>query len=93
MATYERREVTARRVEFHVPTREPWGACWSDVQQAVYVAMTEMRKEGLLPETAVPADDAIRIHGTDESIVVVYERSAMQTPPPQSTTMATGAAT
>lgn len=73
VATFERREVTTRRVEFHVPTHEPWGACWAEVDKAMDAALTELREKGELAEYDIPSDDRIRIHGTDEAIVVAYD--------------------
>lgn len=76
MAIWERKEITSRRVEFHVPTNPPWGACWVEVQKAISAAMAEMRDSGLLWAEEVPADDRIRLLTTDESIVVYYEAVA-----------------
>ncbi len=69
MATYSRSERVIRRVEFHVPTYEPWGACWAEVYKAVNAAIAELRDAGIDP----PSDDQIRIHGADAEIVVAYE--------------------
>lgn len=76
MATWERKEITSRRVEFHVPTNPPFGADWVQVQQAIYAAISEMRNDGLLGVVEEPSDERIRLHGTDEAIVVTYEAVA-----------------
>jgi hypothetical protein len=76
MATWERREITSRRVEFHVPTNSPWGADWVQVQRAISAAISELRDRGLLAEDEQPSNDRIRLHGTDEAIVVSYEAVA-----------------
>lgn len=74
MATYSRREVTTTRIEFHIPTHAPWGACWVEVNKAIGAAIAEMRSEETLGSAEVPADDRIRIHCADEALVVAYER-------------------
>lgn len=76
MATYDRLEVTTTRVEFHVPTNEPWGARWVEVEKAFSAATEEMRNAGVLGPDEVPSDDRIRLRGTDESIIISYEREA-----------------
>lgn len=80
MATYKRFEVTTRRVEFHVPTHEPWGACWVEVQKAMTAAISEMRDAGLLGPDEQPHDELIRLHAADEAIIVAYEMAPTSSP-------------
>lgn len=74
MATYWRTEVTTTRVEFEVPTNEPWGACWVEVYKAVSAAIEELREAGRVAQDAEPSDDAIRIRSADDAVIVFYER-------------------
>lgn len=74
MADYSRRERTVTTVEYLVPTREPWGACWVEVMKAIHAATAELRELGRLGPTEEPADDMIRLHAGDEDIVVTFDR-------------------
>ncbi len=80
VATYSRREVTIRRVEFDVPSDSPWGACWPEVCKAAAAAIAELRAAGRLGPDEAPADDLIRVFPRDDSVVVAYE---LRTPAPR----------
>lgn len=73
MATWFRREVTTRRVEWVVPARAPFGADWAQVLQAFNQAERELRAAGWIPEGQEPSDDLIRFDAGDEEIVIYYE--------------------
>lgn len=71
MADWGRGGRVTHTVEYTIPAREPWGACWNQVQQAVDAAIAEYcRVHGLNGE---PADDAVRVHVTDDSVVISFE--------------------
>ena len=72
MADWTRAEVTRTEVHYEVPTREPWGACWNQVLQALEAARLEYFRTYSKP----PADDAIRVHVTDDSILIVFEETS-----------------
>jgi hypothetical protein len=61
MATYSRREVVTRTVEFTVPASPPYGAAWAEVWKAVTAATRELRQTGRVSADQEPSDDAIRI--------------------------------
>lgn len=73
MATFSRREVTTRRVEFLVPAVPPYGASWVEVMKAIHAATAELVALGLLAEHAEPAGDQIWIRPGDEDVAVVFE--------------------
>lgn len=75
MSTVYRRERKTVHIEYVVPAREPWGACWVEVYKAVAAAISELRADGLLGETQEPSDDRIRMRVEDEAIVVYYEKT------------------
>jgi hypothetical protein len=70
MADWTRAERTRVTVEYEVPAKEPWGACWNQVQQALDVA----REEYFHNYEHGPADDAISVHVTDDAIKVIFEK-------------------
>lgn len=70
MTDWTRAERTRVTVEYEVPAKEPWGACWNQVQQALDVA----REEYFHDYKRGPADDAIRVHVTDNAILIVFEK-------------------
>lgn len=74
MATYSRSEVTTTRVEFAVPTHEPWGACWVEVEKAFAAATEALREAGRVRRDESPADDLIRLRCADDQLIVFYER-------------------
>lgn len=74
MPTWSREDITTIRTQWRVSAEWPIGACWNQVQQAISLALRELRDEGGHPEGWVPADDAIRIRGDEENIFVFYER-------------------
>lgn len=73
MATWSRRERVTRTAEWTVPASEPWGACWSEVTQAINQATRELREAGRLGESEEPPDSLIRILAGDDEIIVYYE--------------------
>jgi hypothetical protein len=73
MATWSRRERVTRTVEWTVPASEPWGACWSEVAQAINQATRELREAGRLGESEDPSDSLIRVKVGDEEVIVFYE--------------------
>jgi hypothetical protein len=73
MATWSRCEEVTRTVKWVVPASEPWGACWSEVVQAVNQAIAELRAAGRLGEFEEPPDDLIRVKVGDEEAIVFYE--------------------
>lgn len=73
MATYSRREVHTKRVEFPVPAAPPWGACWVEVYKAATAAHQELAEAGRIkPGTDAP-DNLIRIRSGDDEVIVSYE--------------------
>lgn len=74
MTDWTRTEKTRTEVQYEVPAREPWGACWSQVQQAIDAARMEYPGK--------PADDAIRVHVTGDSILVAFEKKQPETEKP-----------
>lgn len=70
MATYSRREVVTRRVEFVVPAQPPYGACWTEVAKAMSAARAELIEAGLLNKLAEAKDDQIKVYPADDEIVV-----------------------
>lgn len=76
MTNVQRREVTRRTVEYVVPAAELWGACWNEVSLAIHQATQELRGIGLCPADREPADDQIRVHPTDEAVIVAIELRA-----------------
>lgn len=79
MTDVYRREVVKRTVEWVVPTREPWGACWTDVMLAIQQATNELWDALIVPRGMEPASDLIRIHPGDEDVVVAIELPAVAT--------------
>jgi hypothetical protein len=73
MATYSRREVHTTRVEFLVPAPWPTGACWTEVQKAIWSATKELREAGRLGEDETPPDDWIWVTPGDSEVIVSYE--------------------
>lgn len=73
MATWSRRERVTRTVEWTVPAAEPWGACWSEVVQAINQATRELREAGRLGESEEPSDSLIRVKVGDEEVIVFFE--------------------
>ena len=71
MADWTRAEVTRTEVQYEVPAREPWGGCHNQVLQAMEAA----RHEYFDCYEQWPADDAIRVHVTDDSILIVFEKT------------------
>lgn len=65
MADWSRSERVVKTVEYTVPASEPWGACWSQVQQALDAAFRDYAE---LYERN-PSDDAITAHVTDDAII------------------------
>jgi hypothetical protein len=70
MATWWRSERTVLHVEYSVPAGE-LGACWNQVAQALNAAIDELR--GDRPADWEPTDDAIRVVGGDDEIVIRFE--------------------
>lgn len=77
MATYDRRVVVTRRVEFAVPTNTH-GAPWSEVMKAIYAARQELVTAGKLTDGEEPSDDEIRLHSDDEAVIVAIEASEIE---------------
>jgi hypothetical protein len=73
MATWSRCEEVTRTVKWVVPASEPWGACWSEVVQAINQATRELRGAGKLGESEEPSDSLIRVKVGDEEVIVFYE--------------------
>lgn len=73
MTTWSREEVTTVRTQWVVPA-DLFGACWNQVQQAIDMAIRELREQGGHDEAWVPSDDAIRILPRDEDVIVFYDR-------------------
>lgn len=73
MATYERREVTTRVVEFVVPAEHPYGACWVELYKAVAAAHQELVEAGRIKAGSDAPDDMIRILPGDADVVVQYD--------------------
>jgi hypothetical protein len=73
MATWSRREHVTRRTEWAVPAAPPFGACWSEVVQAIGRAERELRDAGRIPEGREPDDTQIRVLPGDDEIVIYYE--------------------
>jgi hypothetical protein len=72
MASYARREVHRRTVEFVVPAKHPYGACWTDVDQAIVAAHRELVDMARIPVGAAAPDDMIRVLPGDEDVVVYF---------------------
>lgn len=77
MATYDRRVVVTRRVEFAVPT-DSHGAPWVEVMKAVHAARHELVTAGKVKEDAEPADDEIKLYSDDEAVIVTIEASEIE---------------
>lgn len=77
MATYDRRVVVTRRVEFAVPTNTH-GAPWVEVMKAVHAARHELVTAGKLTDGEEPSDDQIRLHSDDEAVIVAIEASEIE---------------
>ena len=76
MPDWTRSEKTVTTVMYRVPTREPWGAVWTEVAQALNAAIAEYNER--FPAAAahdIPSDDSIRIHAEDEEIVISFEKA------------------
>ena len=73
MATYSRREVVTRTVEFTVPAFPPYGATWAEVWKAFNAAVRELRAAGRLQQGEPPSDDMVWILPGDDEVVVRYE--------------------
>lgn len=72
MSSWTRIEKQSIKVEYHIPTNEPWGAAWNEVQQALMAAVTNWK---LVNESALgPFDDAIRVHAGDDEIVISFDK-------------------
>ena len=69
MATYSRYERTTRTVEYKVPVNEPWGAAWTEVDRALRGA----HKEYADTYGELPSDDSIRVHVSDDEVVISFE--------------------
>lgn len=68
MATWTRSEHTTRTVRYTVPTDEPVGAAWNQVQNALTAATGEYKKlYGHL------FDDVIRVHVSDDAVIIEFE--------------------
>lgn len=75
MATWDRRERTVRFVEYVVPAAEPWGACWTEIQQGINQAIRELRPDDVPANVHwEPADDAIRVHAGDDEVIFRIEQ-------------------
>jgi hypothetical protein len=57
-------------VEYEIPAGEPWGACHTEVLQV----LTKTREEYFTQYGHWPSDDAIRVHVTDEALLIVFEK-------------------
>lgn len=77
MATYDRRVVVTRRVEFAVPTNTH-GAAWAEVMKAIHAARHELVTAGKVAEDAEPSDDQIRLLTDDEAVIVAIEASEIE---------------
>lgn len=72
MTDWTRRERTVRTAEYVVPIREPWGADWNQLLQAIHAATREAQGKGLIPAGREPSDDFIRVHAQDDAIVIAF---------------------
>ena len=72
MATWSHRTVTSTRQEWEVPATRPWGACLGDIQSAILAASNAYREAHGLPEDHQLWDDALRLHVTDEAILISF---------------------
>jgi hypothetical protein len=68
-----RREITTRRVEWVVPSSEPWGACWTEVMKAISACRQELIDADVIEADAAVPDDMIRILPGDDAVVVRIE--------------------
>lgn len=73
MATYTRREVTTRTVEYLVPAPWPAGACWVEVYKAVNAAHQELAEAGRIGRGDEAPDSMIRIKAVDDEISVSFD--------------------
>jgi hypothetical protein len=72
VASYEVREVTETRVQVYVPVG-PYGACWTDIEQALDKARCEYHlRKGTDPMSMI-ADDAIMVRPGDDEIVIEFK--------------------
>lgn len=77
MGDVERRERTVRYVEHVAKAEEPWGACWTDVQQAINAAIRELRPADIPPNVHwEPSPDAIRVHVGDDEVIFRFEQES-----------------
>lgn len=72
MATWTSYTVTSRRRVWEVPAAQPWGAVLGDVYSAIATASNAYREARGLPKDEPLADDALRFHVTDTSIVISF---------------------
>jgi len=72
MAAWSHRTVTSTREEWEVPAAAPWGACLGDIQSALLAASNAYRAAHGLPEDHQLWDDVLRLHVTDDSIVISF---------------------
>lgn len=71
MATYTRREVTTRRIEWAVPALPPYGASWAEVKKAFDAAEAELGWE--------PFDDEIVVLPGDDEVIISITKSVEKT--------------
>ena len=76
MTNVYRREVVKRTAQYVVPAAAPSGACCNEMALAIHQATQELRQHGLCPPDREPADDQIRLHITDEEILVTISLPA-----------------
>lgn len=72
MASYHRDEVVIRRVRWVVPCGDR-GACWADVWVAMELAVAELRERAGQGPEWFPPDDAIRVVGAEDAVIVFYQ--------------------
>ncbi len=70
MADWSRQEKTVTTVEYVLPAPAPWGACWNDMSNVIDAVLSEYRR--LYGHR--PSDNAVRVHATDEEVVVSFEK-------------------
>lgn len=73
MATWTRREVVTRRVEYIVPAEGPYGACWAEVCKAFSAIRSDLETAGVLPELASMPDDMVRVLPGEDEILIVAD--------------------
>jgi hypothetical protein len=70
LSAWNRTEQTVTTVRYVVDAREPWGATWNEVSNALDAAIGEYRR--LKGDGLLPSDDSIRVHAKDDSIVITF---------------------